>query len=269
MSSPVADGREGREGRLARVAITGASSGIGAALAHRLAGPGRHLGLLGRDAARLAATAAACRAKGATTEIASLEATDRAAMQAFIQDFAKEHPLDLLIANAGMLDGRRSDQTVEDGAVARRVLETNLLATVDLVHAVLPDMRRRRQGAIVLVSSLAALVPLPDAPAYSASKAALLSYGIALRDAVAPEGIRVVVACPGYVATAMSRIHHGARPGEISADDAALRILDGLKRNRAFTGFPLVPFWLSRVNLLVPEFIRRRGMRASRFSVDQ
>ena len=156
---------------------------------------------------------------------------------------------------------------MERGSVARRVLETNLLATLDVVHLVLPAMQRNRRGSIVLVASLAALVPLPDAPAYSASKAGLLSYGLALRDAVAAEGIRVVVACPGFVATAMAGRHLGPRPGEISADDAAARILTGLRRNRAMIGFPFVPFWLSRLSLLVPEAIRRRGMKDTRFHV--
>ncbi|NQW52793.1 MAG: SDR family NAD(P)-dependent oxidoreductase [Rhodospirillales bacterium] len=106
---------------------------------------------------------------------------------------------------------------------------------------------------------------MPDAPAYSASKAALLSYRLALRDAVEAEGIRVVVACPGFVATAMSGSRPGPGPGEISDDDAAERILAGLRRNTAMIGFPLVPFWLSRLSLLVREAIRRRGHRNSYF----
>lgn len=249
------------------IVITGASSGIGAALARSLAAPGRMLALLGRNAERLESIAAACRAKGATCSIASLDVTDTDGLSTFLEGFRREAPIDLLVANAGILEGRSADQAVEDGKVARRVLETNLLAAVDIVHLVLPTMRRERRGQIVLVASLASLVPLPDAPAYSASKAGLLSYGLALRDAVAAEGIRVVVACPGFVATAMADKHLGPRPGEISADDAAERILAGLRRNRGMIGFPLVPFWLSRLSLLVPEAIRRRSMRGTRFHV--
>jgi short-subunit dehydrogenase len=251
-----------------RIVITGASSGIGAALAQRLARPGRHLGLLGRDSERLAATAAACNAKGASTETATLDVTDRETLSAFVQAFERRDPIDLLIANAGLLDGRRSGQVVEDGAAARRVLDTNLMAAIDIVHAVLPGMRQRHRGTIVLVSSLAAFVPLPDAPAYSASKAGLLFYGLALREAVASEGVQVVVACPGYVATRMAKIHLGARPDEITAADAAVRILDGIERNRGVIAFPFVPSWLSRLSLLVPEWLRRRGGRSTRFHVD-
>ena len=189
-------------------------------------------------------------------------------MSAFLLDLDRDSPIDLLIASAGILDGRHDDQVVEDGPTARRVLETNLIATIETVHLVLPGMRRRRRGGIVLVASLAALVPLPDAPAYSASKAALLSYGLALRDAVAGDGVRVVVTCPGFVLTPMARIHIGQRPGEVSADAAAIAILKGLDANRSIIGFPAIAHWLSRLSLLVPETVRRRGMRKTRFHVE-
>lgn len=249
------------------IVITGASSGIGAALSRQLAAPGRMLALLGRDSIRLEAAAAACRSQGASCRTASLDVRDSGQMSAFLTGFDREHPIDLLVANAGILDGRHRDQAVENGETARRVLETNLLSSVDTVHVVLPAMRQRGHGDIVLVASLAALVPLPDAPAYSASKAGLMSYGLALREVVAADGIRVVVACPGFVATAMASNHLGPRPGEISADAAAARILRGLRRNESLIGFPLVPFWLSRLSLLVPEPVRRLAMRGSRFHV--
>lgn len=251
-----------------RIVITGASSGIGAALARALAAPGRTLVLLGRNTERLEAVAASCRAEGATCRIESLDQTDTDRLSIVVADIGRAAPIDLLIANAGILDGRPADDAVESATTARRVLETNLLATVDLIHMVLPAMRRNGRGTVVLVASLASLVPLPDAPAYSASKAGLLSYGLALREALAAEGIRVAVACPGFVATAMASKHIGSRPGEISAEKAAQRILNGLHRNTALIGFPSVPFWLSRLSLIVPEAIRRRGMKNTRFHVE-
>jgi short-subunit dehydrogenase len=249
------------------IVITGASSGIGAALARQLAMPGRRLGLVGRHLGRLDAVAADCAAKGAACRAVSLDVRESGRVAGFVEAFEQWHPIDLLVSNAGILDGRHDGEVVEDRETARRVLEVNLLAAIDTVHLVLPYMRRRRRGDIVLVASLAALVPLADAPAYSASKAGLLSYGLALREAVAAEGIRVGVACPGYVATAMGAIHLGPRPGEISAEAAAALILSGLRRNRSLNGFPFVPFWLSRLSLLVPEFVRRVGTRGSRFHV--
>jgi short-subunit dehydrogenase len=249
------------------IAITGASSGIGAALAVQLAEPGRTLALIGRDAGRLEQVAAACGSKGASCRIGCLDIRDGASLAAFLEAVDKEQPIDTFISNAGILDGRRDGQVVESGETARLVLQTNLLAAIDAVHLILPKMRQRRRGEIVLVASLAALVPLADAPAYSASKAGLLSYGLALRDAVAAEGIKVIVACPGYVSTAMADIHLGPRPGEISAEAAAAIVVRGLRRNKDLIGFPLVPFWLSRFSLLVPEFLRRRGARGTRFHV--
>jgi short-subunit dehydrogenase len=249
------------------IAITGASNGIGAALARQLAAEGRVMALIGRDASRLEAVAQSCRTKGAECTTAQLDIREDRKLSDVLQAFDEAHPVELLVASAGILGGRPADQPVETADTARCVLETNLLATVDTVHALLPAMRRRRQGDMVLVSSLAAFVPLTDAPAYSASKAGLLSYGLALRDAVADEGIRVVVACPGFVATAMAKVHIGRRPGEISADEAASTILAGLRRNRAIVGFPAWPFWLCRLSLLVPERIRRRGMQGTRFHV--
>lgn len=249
------------------VVITGASNGIGAALARQLAAKGRVIELIGRNGARLESVAQQCRACGAECAPHQLDIGNRTALREMLQAFDEARPVDLLVANAGVLGGRPIDDAVETPQTARHVLETNLLATIETVHALLPAMRRRRQGDIVMVSSLAAFVPLADAPAYSASKAGLLSYGLALRDAVAPEGLRVVVACPGFVATAMAKVHIGPRPGEISAEDAARCILHGLRRNRAVIGFPARPFWLSRLSLLVPERVRRAGMHGTRFHV--
>ena len=249
------------------IAITGASSGIGAALALQLAEPGRVLALIGRDPDRLEQVAATCRSKRASCHIGCMDIRDSVRLAAFLEAVDREQPIETFISNAGILDGRRDGQVVESGETARSVLETNLLAAIDAVHLVLPKMRQRGRGEIVLVASLAALVPLPDAPAYSASKAGLLAYGLALRDAIAADGIKVVVACPGFVSTAMADVHLGPRPGEISADAAAALILRGLRRNKDLIGFPLVPFWLSRLSLLVPEFVRRRGARGTRFHV--
>jgi len=249
------------------IVITGASSGIGAALAERLASPGRLLRLMGRDSERLAAVADRCAAKGGETRSVSLDVRDSESLRAALEAAERERAIDMLVVSAGILTGRGVDEPIEAIADARRTIDTNLLAAMESVAAVLPGMRRRRRGDIILVSSLAAFVPLPDAPAYSASKAGLLSYGLALRHALADEGVRVVVACPGFVDTPMARIHIGPRPGAVSANDAADRILAGWRRGRPLIGFPFVASWLSRLSLLVPERRRWRDMRGTRFHV--
>jgi len=249
------------------IVITGASSGIGAALAKFYARPGVTLGLIGRDAVRLGAIAAEVRAAGATAVEALIDLRDRTALAGFLTAFDTSHPIDLLIANAGVLDGRRADGVVEDAEVARRVIEINLLGAVDTLHAVLPGMRQRRRGHIVLVSSLAALSPLPDAPAYSASKAGLLSYGRAMRAAVAQENVRISVVCPGYVASAMTETHIGNHPHKISAEAAARLIDAGVRRNKPVIGFPLQLYFMSLISPFFPEFIVRMATKDIRFHV--
>jgi short-subunit dehydrogenase len=249
------------------VVITGASSGIGAALAKFYARPGVQLGLIGRDPARLHAIAAQVRTAGATAEEGLLDLRDRDILAAFLTQFDAAFPIDLLIANAGVLDGRRADGAIEDADAARRVVEINLLGAIDTLHAVLPRMRRRRQGHIVLVSSLAALSPLADAPAYSASKAGLLSYGQALRAAVADENVRISVVCPGYVTSAMTDTHIGEHPLKIGAEKAARLIGAGISRNRPVIGFPLPLYVLSLISRLFPEAITRIATKGIRFHV--
>ena len=192
------------------IVITGASSGIGAAFARALAGPGRTLALLGRDAGRLEEVAAACRAKGAACKIASIDVCDHEAMAAFFDALERVHGIDLLIANAGIMRGRPHDSAVESGTQALALLRTN-------VHLALPGMQRRCHGEIVLMGSLSSLSPLPDAPAYSASKAALLSYGLALREAVRAQGIKVVVGLPRLCD------HTASRPAPRRAAGRSLR----------------------------------------------
>lgn len=247
--------------------ITGASSGIGAALAARLAREGHRLALVGRNAERLDAVAATCRALGVECHIGRLDLRDRPELEAFLGELERLGPIELFISNAGILDGRREGEIVEDGPAAHRVLDTNLLAAIDAVHMVLPAMRTRRKGRLLFIASLAAFAPLPDAPAYSAAKAGLLSYGIALREALRGRGISVCVACPGYVTTGMSDLHLGHRPGEISADAAAARILRALARDRAISGFPFGLYWAARLSLLAPAWVRRLGVRGLRFHV--
>ena len=247
--------------------VTGASSGIGAALAAHYAAPGVTLGITGRDATRLDIVAAQLRAAGAEVVQGVFDVRDRLALAAFLADFDASHPVDLLVANAGVLEGRQADGTLEDGEAARRVVEINLLGAIDTVHAVLPAMTARGRGHVVLVSSLAGISPVADAPAYSASKAGMLGYGRALRAALQPTGVRVSVVCPGYVASAMTDSHIGKQPGKISAPAAARLIAAGLARDRPVIGFPMMLYWLALITPFVPEAINRLATRDLRFHV--
>ena len=245
--------------------VTGASSGIGAAIAAELAAGGWRVAITGRDEARLAETAMSCREVRAAAVLS--EAFDMRDAGAFVGFAERVGPIDLFVANAGILDGRREGERVESRDAAVRVLEVNLMATVEALHAILPAMIARGNGQVVLVTSLAGLSPLADAPAYSASKAGLVSYGIALRDALAGSGVGVTVACPGYVSTRMSSQHQGHRPHEITAEDAARRILKAAARDRALCGFPFPLYPFAHLSLLLPDGLRRFFTKGLRFRV--
>jgi short-subunit dehydrogenase len=247
--------------------ITGASSGIGEAIALQLAREGHDLVLVGRDVERLEAVGQSCRALGVACRIAAIDVRDRAAFADLVHASEADAPIDLFISNAGILDGRKGDDPLESAESAAKVLEVNLMAAIAALHVILPAMRARRRGRIVLVSSLAAFAPLADAPAYSASKSGLLAYGLALRDALRGEGLDITVACPGYVATRMGTTHLGPRPGEISSEAAAAKILKAAAKGRAICGFPFPLYWSARFSLFIIEPIRRLFTQGLRFHV--
>ncbi len=191
--------------------VTGASRGLGAALARRLARPGQRLGLIARGAAGLAATADACRAKGAEVATACLDVRDAAGMAGCLRGWEATAPIGAVIANAGINGGTGPDGTPEGHASAAAQIAVNLLGAVNLVEPVLPAMLARGQGSILLVGSVAGFCGLPDSPAYSASKAGLWAYGEALRAAHGPAGVAVTVVPPGFFTSAMSARRASAR----------------------------------------------------------
>ncbi len=248
------------------ILITGASSGIGAALARHYAAPGTTLVLHGRDAGRLEAVAEACRTKGARVETARLDVRDRAAVAAWLRAANAAHPLDLVIVNAA-INGGDPGGDVETEATAFETLDVNVNGAFNVALPCVTLMRARGAGQIALVSSLAAFAPLPDAPAYSGAKAALLAHGLALREKLKPHGVRINVVTPGYVKTAMGSEYQGWRPMEISADEAAIRIARGLARNQDIVAFPWIIAALARGSALLPESLRRLGMSGFKFKI--
>lgn len=218
------------------ILVTGASSGLGRALAEAYAGPGIRLALGGRDVERLEAAAEACRARGATVAVASADVTKAGAMAAWVEAADDARELDLVIANAGISGG--SGGGGEDARQARAIFAVNVDGVLNTVLPAIPRMRARRSGQIALVSSLAGFHGLPGAPAYSASKAAVRSWGEALRGLLVADGVRVSVICPGFIDTPLTRGNPYPMPMLMDVDTAVATIRRGLARDAARIAFP-------------------------------
>jgi short-subunit dehydrogenase len=249
------------------VVITGASGGIGEALALRYAREPARLGLLGRNNLRLGEVAAACRRDATEVQTASIDVRNRQDLRAWLEAFDEAGPVDLLIANAGVMAGTAADGSIESSDDSCALLETNVLGVVNAIHPLLPRMMSRGRGQIGIVGSIAGLVPLPDSPSYCASKSAILSYGLALRGLMRPRGIGVTVICAGYVTTSMSQQESGWKPFEMSAARAAELIHRGLARNQAVVAFPFLLALLARIGGILPDWTRRWCLVPFRFTV--
>jgi NAD(P)-dependent dehydrogenase (short-subunit alcohol dehydrogenase family) len=251
------------------VFVTGASRGLGRALALAYAAPGRRLALIARNPDLLSYTARLCEMRGAEVLQKTCDVTDAAALAGFVAAVEAGGAIDLVIANAGDFWGNGPNGALEPLERALGQLKVNLEGAILTVNAVLARMRERKQGQIALISSLAALHPLADAPAYSASKAGLAAYGVALREMLAPEGITVSIVYPGHIDTDQTDVHVGALPLLMLPDEAAHTIAAGLARRRGFIAFPRRLLWLIRLSSLMPWQLRARLQAPLRFHVSR
>lgn len=235
------------------ILITGASSGIGEALALAYAGPGVFLALLGRDQERLARVAKACRQKGAESLSECRDVTDAAGLAGWLSQVDASHPLDLIIANAGVSAG--TARGLEDDAQTRRLFAINVDGVFNTVLPLIPAMVSRRRGQIAIMSSLASFRGLPGAPAYCASKAAVRVWGEAMRAELAPRGVEVSVICPGFVVSRMTASNPFHMPMLMTADKTASYIKRGLARNRGRIAFPWPMYLATRLMAALPDFL--------------
>jgi short-subunit dehydrogenase len=239
------------------VIITGASSGIGRALALRLGAMGCRVGLIARRRDLLDAAAAAIAAAGGTAASATADVGDRVRLRAAVAEV--EHrlgPADVLVANAGF--GAPTLLDPLNTADVETTFQVNLLGVVYAIEAVLPGMLTRHSGHLLAVSSLAAFKGLPGESAYCASKAAVNAYMEGLRIALRPRGVAVTTVCPGFVATAM-RSMNSATPFLMSADAAARRIAQLIARRQSgVVRFPLPMALLTSLIALLPDALVAR-----------
>ncbi len=220
------------------IVLTGASSGIGEALALDYAAPGVALALTGRDAERLEAVASACRAKGATVVAGTIDVTDRERFLPWLTAFDAAHPVDLVIANAGIsID--KDNSSLDDFSIIRKTLDVNINGVLNTVEPLLQPMIARKRGQIGIVSSLAGFIGLPYSASYNASKAAVRVWGESIRYVLKKDGIGASVICPGFVVSRITAEAPFPMPFMMTASRASSIIRSGLAANKPRIAFPI------------------------------
>ncbi|MCV0425270.1 MAG: SDR family NAD(P)-dependent oxidoreductase [Roseibium sp.] len=236
------------------IVLTGASGGIGQALARELAKPGIYIALVARDEKRLQPLLDSIKSQGADGEIAAIDIRDRERLHQYLHDLDERYPIEIVIANAGVTAGLGSNRTRETDADSDRQIDVNYRGVVNTVAGAIDGMQFRKSGQVVLVSSLAGMRALPDMPSYSATKAAVIAYGHSLRGWLKPFGISVTILCPGFVTTPMSARHKGAKPFEMPADKAARMMRQAIEKKKSFYAFPfMLALGIRLQNLLPPK----------------
>lgn len=240
-----------------RVFITGASSGIGAALAKRYAEQGAMLGLVARRRELLAELVATL-PYPERHRIYALDVTDHAALHAAADDFlAAAGGIEVVIANAGISRGTLTEYS-EDLAVFERILATNVTATVATFAPFIAAMKRQaaagsRHCRLVGIASVAGIRGLPGSEAYSASKAAVISYCESLRVELRQSGIRVVTIAPGYIDTPMTQVNTYPMPFLMPVAEFAHKAVDAIERGVSYCVIPWQMGVLAKLLRMLPN----------------
>jgi hypothetical protein len=238
-----------------RVFITGASSGIGEALALHYAAPDTVVALVARRADCLHALAS--RLPG-TIVCYALDVTDAAALAAAAADFIERFGApDIVVASAGVSVGTLSE-FAEDLAVLRRVIDINVYGMAATFSPFIPALKAAGRGRLVGIASVAGIRGLPGAEAYSASKAAAIAYLESLRLELAATGVRVVTICPGYIATPMTAVNPYRMPFLLSAAEAARRFARVIERGDSYAVIPWQMGIVAKVLRLLPNWLYDR-----------
>ena len=239
--------------------ITGASSGLGEALALNLASPENTLHLVARRQERLESLAQRLSERGGIVRVYVLDVRDAETMENFaLAILEKDGPPDFLVANAGI----RGEGDGNGREAMEEILNTNVLGVLNTVHPFLPAMRRARKGQIAVVGSLAGYRGLLGGGGYCASKAALMAWTDSLRMELSCDGMTVSLVNPGYVTTEMTRGNSRPMPFVLSADEAARRILRGLEKRSPRIEFPLSIVLIVRILAILPCTLGDRLIKA-------
>lgn len=240
-----------------RVFLTGASSGLGEALARHYASQGATLGLFARRAdplERLARQLAPAIVSTYAGDVRDADGLARAGA-----DFIARHGVpDIVIGNAGVSRGTLT-QHAEDLAAFRAVFDTNVLGLVHTFHPFLDAMLAARSGVLVGIASVAGFRGIPGSGAYSGSKAAAIAYLESLRVELRGSGVDVLTIAPGYIATPLTSKNPYRMPFLMSADDAARRIAGAIARRKRFYVLPWQMAIAGRLLRVLPRSIYDRA----------
>jgi short-subunit dehydrogenase len=219
-----------------RVVITGASSGIGEALARHYAREGATLGLISR------------RPSAVQGQNYCIDVTDVAAVASAAEDFIRRFgPPDLVIANAGIGSGTEGAE-IRDVAKLAKILDTNVAGLAATLAAFAPAMRAAGRGTLAGIASVAGFRGLHGNGAYSASKSAAITWMESLRAELHGSGVSVVCICPGYIDTPMTRVNRFRMPFLLAADEAARRIARAIAARRRLA---VIPWQMALVSVLL------------------
>ena len=248
-----------------KVFITGASSGIGSALADHYASQGAVLGLAARRGDALETLAAKLLDVGAPAVLCySLDVTDAATLRVAAQDFIARHGApDIVVANAGVSSGTLTE-CAEDLEVIKRIFEINVYGMAATFSPFIAAMRRANgedksnERRLVGIASIAGIRGLPGAEAYSASKAAAITYLESLRLELRSSGIKVVTIAPGYIETPMTAINPYRMPFLLPADEAARRFARAIESGASYSVIPWQMGIVAKLLRLLPNAVYDR-----------
>lgn len=247
------------------VFLTGASSGIGEALAVEIAKQGAILGLLARRAELLEQLAEKCEAVGGKARVFACDVVDAEAVQksadALRDEFGR---IDILIANAGIGGKDKETQEIHPASV-KKVIDINLMGAVNSVYAVLPQMLERGNGQLVAISSLAGIRGLPKSAAYSASKAGMTALFESVRLDVQDRGVAVTIIQPGFIKTPLTAGRKNKLPFVMELEDAIPLFLSAIEKKKKFAAFPWQLASFVRLGRIFPAWLYDRIASGARY----
>ncbi|MBT4921646.1 MAG: SDR family NAD(P)-dependent oxidoreductase [Rickettsiales bacterium] len=236
------------------IIITGASSGIGKALAIKYSQNCHNLLIVGRNEDRLNLARNLCNLK-CNVQISATDVTNFQKIKNTIYQFDKQYPIDLIIANAGISAG--SGNAGENIDQLKKIYDTNIYGVINCIYPAIEKMTKRQSGQIAIMSSMSAFTPIPTAPAYSSSKQCVSFIGHALRHSLVKHNIKLSVIYPGFVETPMTDKNKFIMPFIMKPEIAVDKIITGLQKNKAKIIFPKIFYLMTLALNIMPDKIQR------------